>query len=490
MAQIQIPNVRKGNSVTMHVTLTDTGVAVDWDSLSDIRVLAYSVDQRQIAAPLTAEIDGEDATKLNVVYAGSQDQYLGVCKVVVRCTYMGAIKTYDAPAVNFVESTDEATGVIDVEDPEVDVQISVDDISTSLLDEAIAAAFDAAENAEIKAGMAENAAFDAASAGGYANSQGHYAKEQGDYAKEQGDYAKDEGDYAQAKADVALAAASLANQKATLADQKAAIAEEKATLADQKADYADAQGDYANAQGDYAKEQGNYAKTKGDLAEQKAGWADAQGNYAAVQAQYAKDQGDYAKEEIDGAKGDFDSLNERFENTEEAAITIDETTDPADAEYQDEYQRVLRVLYQAIDDSSEIKREATIATEEADEAASNAKTAATLAGYAAEDARQKADLAQAAADAANVAAEQAKGDYNSLDERLEAIEASKQDKIEDLEIIRDGAGKGETAVQPDELKPVAFSGEYSSLSGVPTKLSDFDNDLFAFEDSSDPGSLM
>ncbi len=147
-------------------------------------------------------------------------------------------------------------------------------------------------------------------------------------------------------------------------------------------------------------------------------------------------------------------------------------------------------MYQAIDDSSEIKREATIATEEADEAASNAKTAATLAGYAAEDARQKADLAQAAADAANVAAEQAKGDYNSLDERLEAIEAGKQDKIEDLGIIRDGAGKGETAVQPDDLKPVAFSGEYSSLSGVPTKLSDFENDLYGFEDSSDPGSLM
>lgn len=490
MRQIEIPNVRKGNSVTMHVTLTDTGVAVDWGSLSDIRVLAYSVDQRQVAAPLAADIDGEDTTKLNVLYAGSQDQYLGVCKVVVRCTYMGMIKTYDAPAVNFVESTDEATGVIDVEDPEVDVQISVDDISTSLLDEAIAAAFDAAALANTKAEYATNQANYAQQSGNRASSQGNEAEAKGDYAKEQGDYAKEQGDYAQAKADVALAAASLANQKATLADQKAALAEEKATLADQKAGYADTQGDYAKAQGDYAKEQGDYAKAKGDLAAQKAGWATEQGDYAAVQAQYAKDQGDYAKEEIDGAKGDFDSLNDRFEATEDAAITLDETTDPADAEYQDEYQRVLRVLYQAIDDSSEIKREATIATEEADEAASNANTAATLAGYAAKEAREKATFAQVAADAANVAAEQAKGDYNSLDERLDAIETGKQDKIEDLGIIRDGAGKGETAVQPDELKPVAFSGEYSSLSGAPTKLSDFDNDLFVFEDSSDPGSLM
>jgi hypothetical protein len=45
---------------------------------------------------------------------------------------------------------------------------------------------------------------------------------------------------------------------------------------------------------------------------------------------------------------------------------------------------------------------------------------------------------------------------------------TKQDTIDDLDDIRDGASKGETAVQPEQLSAVATSGNYADLNGKPT----------------------
>ncbi len=76
-------------------------------------------------------------------------------------------------------------------------------------------------------------------------------------------------------------------------------------------------------------------------------------------------------------------------------------------------------------------------------------------------------------------------DSESLDSIIASIEqqiAGKQDTITDLATIREGAGKGATAVQPSSLAAVATSGSYDDLSDkptiptVPTKVSEFEND--------------
>lgn len=76
-------------------------------------------------------------------------------------------------------------------------------------------------------------------------------------------------------------------------------------------------------------------------------------------------------------------------------------------------------------------------------------------------------------------------DSESLDSIIASIEqqiAAKQDTIADLATIREGAGRGATAVQPSSLAKVATSGSYEDLSDkptfptVPTKVSEFEND--------------
>lgn len=52
----------------------------------------------------------------------------------------------------------------------------------------------------------------------------------------------------------------------------------------------------------------------------------------------------------------------------------------------------------------------------------------------------------------------------------------KQDTIVDLADIREGAAKGNTAVQHEELAKVATSGKYEDLVGKPTKVSELEND--------------
>ena len=142
-------------------------------------------------------------------------------------------------------------------------------------------------------------------------------------------------------------------------------------------------------------------------------------------------------------------------------------------------------------------------------AADTANYAARVAQAAADLAQQKALAAQTAANAAEAAMNAARGSYPSLAARLDDLELRKQDIISDLEAIRSGAAKGETALQPGDvktvaktgdyddltnkpdLKRVATSGKYEDLEGRPTSLSDFENDLaVTFEENDDPASIV
>lgn len=167
MATIELIHKRVGNDVKIALGLTDGGVAVDWTTVSKVRAFLLSDQQRvkmgdcRISGP-----DATDPTRLLMLYPASQPEYLGVARLVVTVTYHGHVSTFDAPLLVFVPSTaEEGTGTVEVEvpatlDPEDNnLEISVTDVDTSLLEEAIsdaqeaaAAANEAAEKATAAAG--------------------------------------------------------------------------------------------------------------------------------------------------------------------------------------------------------------------------------------------------------------------------------------------------------------------------------------------------
>ena len=227
-ATITLPNVRQESAVQMHAKLKDNGVALDWTSLSDVKAYMYSDAQRVIAGRCTVEVNGEDSEVLNVLYPATAPQYLGRYSLLLRCTYQGREKTFDVPVLTFVERTAQATGVTVITDPEMDVQLAVEDVSTSLLDGAIAAALDAAVRAAEAAAVSE-----------------------ADHLVAVADHEAAEADHTRAGEDhtAAVAATGAANDAATLANAKAALVQDKLDRAD--TDHTRAESDHTQAVNDH-----------------------------------------------------------------------------------------------------------------------------------------------------------------------------------------------------------------------------------------------
>ena len=157
MSTITLPNIRVSSDLTVKVRLKDGGVAIDWSTLSRLKAFIYSDDQQAIAGRCAVSIDGDDHTLLVCQYSANKSQYLGVNRIIVSASYMSETKTYDKPALNFVRWTDDQEGEqITISDPDVEVEIEVEDISSSILQEAVDAAFSAAERAEAAAEAAEH----------------------------------------------------------------------------------------------------------------------------------------------------------------------------------------------------------------------------------------------------------------------------------------------------------------------------------------------
>ena len=149
MSTITLPNIRVSSDLTVKVRLKDSGVAIDWSTLTKIKASIYSDAQRALAGRCDVSIDAEDPTLLVCQYAANKPQYVGVNRIVVSAKYHGETKTYDKPAFSFVRWTgDQAGEQITIDDPDVDVEIDVEDVSSSILDEAIRAAFAGAERAK------------------------------------------------------------------------------------------------------------------------------------------------------------------------------------------------------------------------------------------------------------------------------------------------------------------------------------------------------
>lgn len=159
MPTLTLPNVRIENDVRINAALKDNGVRIDWNSLTNIYAALYADNQRVIAGPCTTEMDPENGENLIVRYRADQPQYLGPQRLVIRCQYQGRKKTYDMPAFVFVSQTaDLEREELEISDPEVDVELEVREVSTSLLDEALDACIAATIAAEEAARHAEEAA--------------------------------------------------------------------------------------------------------------------------------------------------------------------------------------------------------------------------------------------------------------------------------------------------------------------------------------------
>lgn len=145
MGRITLENVRASSDITLKVRLKDGNMNIAWTSLSDIRAYIYSDEQKAIAGRCDISVDGNDSTLLICEYAATKPQYLGVNSIIIRAKYDGRVKAYDRGAFNIVPRTFEASGSVVLQDPVVDVEIRVEDVSTSLLDKAITLAFKAVE---------------------------------------------------------------------------------------------------------------------------------------------------------------------------------------------------------------------------------------------------------------------------------------------------------------------------------------------------------
>ena len=149
MGTITLPNIRVSSDVRLKVRLKDGGVALDWSSVTDIRAYIYSDAQKAMAGRCVPTVDREDEALLFCDYAATKPQYLGVNRIVVQCKYDGRTKTYDKAVLNFVPRTDDVGGeVITIDDPEIDVEIDVEDVSSSILDGVLAACVKATEEAK------------------------------------------------------------------------------------------------------------------------------------------------------------------------------------------------------------------------------------------------------------------------------------------------------------------------------------------------------
>ena len=145
MGPITLENVRASSDITVKLRLKDGGMYIAWTSLSDIKAYIFSDAQRAIAGRCDVSIDGNDSTLLICNYSSTKPQYLGVNSIVIRANYDGRVKTYDRCAFNIVKRTADVSEDIVLNDPVVDLELEVADVSSSLLDMAIALAFKAVD---------------------------------------------------------------------------------------------------------------------------------------------------------------------------------------------------------------------------------------------------------------------------------------------------------------------------------------------------------
>ena len=125
-----------------------------------------------------------------------------------------------------------------------------------------------------------------------------------------------------------------------------------------------------------AEQKAGLANDAAELATQKAGLADDAATLANTKAGYAEEQGNYARDQINGAKGDYESLDARFDHVDEISMYWQTVETPSsDPGLVQEYDRVLAVAYQTIVDMKAAMSDTSAAAAAANQAADRALAA-------------------------------------------------------------------------------------------------------------------
>ena len=155
---------RVGNDLVMRLTISDSGIVLDWSDVTVIGVHMYSDGARITAGRCRWSLDPYDHTILVVTYGPDEPQYLGYNRLVLSCEYRGHTATYDQVVVNYVPLT-EMEGTETVADVAVSlstgemtegIAIAVESISSSVIGQLIDDTQEAKEQAQAAADRANS----------------------------------------------------------------------------------------------------------------------------------------------------------------------------------------------------------------------------------------------------------------------------------------------------------------------------------------------
>ncbi len=230
--------------------------------------------------------------------------------------------------------------------------------------------------------------------------------------------ARANADYAE---QVARQAQTVVNQAGAVIDEGGQVINDARTAAVEANQYAS----QARQAATLANEKSAEAAASASLADEKSAEAAAAASLATEKAAYAEQKGNYAQSQIDGAKGEYDSLAARFQHVDETAMYWQETGLSSDPDLEDEYRRVLRVAYQMLTDMQ-------AATEDTKAKTALAAAAAELCNARSVECAEKTALANTAAAYATAQGNYAKqkadeidlarGEYQTLSDRLDAMQ--------------------------------------------------------------------
>ena len=142
---MEILKKRVGNDLVMRLTISDSGIVLDWSDVTVISAHMYSDGARITAGRCRWSPDPYDHTILVVTYGPDEPQYLGYNRLVLSCEYRGHTATYDRVVVNYVPLT-EMEGTETVADVTVSlstgemtegIAIAVESISSSVIGQLI-----------------------------------------------------------------------------------------------------------------------------------------------------------------------------------------------------------------------------------------------------------------------------------------------------------------------------------------------------------------
>lgn len=285
--EYNIKKERIGNDLRLRVHLKEGDVAIDWRSVTDIRAWLYADRQKVMSGKFAVAIDADDPSVLILSYI-NQPEYLGINRVVVRCTVNGLDSTYDGVAVEFVSRSAEV-GEESIMTPDTDVYIEVSGTSSGIISEILAACVAATDRANAAAVTSEADHF--VFVDDHALAESDHARAESDHTRASSDHAVATSDHSTATADHTRAEAdhTRAGYDHDLAMEDHGKAAEDHTTAE--ADHTRAEGDHLTASVDHGTAASDHVVASADHTTATNDHETAQTDHATAVEDHAKMEG-------------------------------------------------------------------------------------------------------------------------------------------------------------------------------------------------------